>query len=100
MNFYDHFIGFWCLNSDQEDGATCSDWTVQFCCPRTATSECDVEGYSWSQWSNSDTADGTGDWEQKSTQICANPIATKVETINGNDFNTMTHISWDQQIVF
>ena len=93
----DLVMGFWCVNSEQDTG-TCEDFSVEFCCPKTATADCTADGYSWSEWYNVDSPDESGDWELHSNQMCANPTAVKAETLSGNAFNNMTHI--DNEIGF
>jgi hypothetical protein len=84
-------MGFWCVNSEQESG-TCEDFSVEFCCAKTSTGNCDAEGYAWSEFYNVDSPDASGDWELRSNDMCSNPTAVKAETVSGNDFNAMTHI--------
>ena len=67
-------LGFWCVNSEQSDGQ-CADFSVQFCCPTTATGDCSADGYKWSEYVNNDLPDGIGDWESLPATVCANPIA-------------------------
>ena len=55
--------GFWCINSEQDVGGTCTDWKVRFCCQKWVTSECNADGYSWSTWNNRDSASDAGDFE-------------------------------------
>lgn len=42
-----------------------------------------------------DSPDNSGDWELRSDEMCANPTAVKAETVDGSDFNNMTHIDND-----
>ena len=79
-------MGFWCVNSEQT-GGVCEDWSVQFCCPKMATGGCDKSGYAWSEWYNVDQPDESGDWELRSNDMCANPLAVKAETVSGNPFD-------------
>jgi hypothetical protein len=56
------------------------------------------DGYEWSTWLNSDTAEGDGDWETRSSftqsQVCASPIAVQANPLNLNS-SSMTHIDND-----
>ena len=89
--------GFWCVNSEQASNM-CEDFSVQFCCPKSATGDCSADGYSWSDFYDNDDPDNSGDWELRSDEICANPIAVKAETLSGSDFDAQTHI--DNEIGF
>ena len=40
-------FGFYCLNSEQNDGNICADFEVQLCCPKTQNGHCDIKGYEW-----------------------------------------------------
>ena len=93
----DMMMGFWCVNDEQTGGA-CEDFSVEFCCPKTATGDCSEAGYEWSDFYNVDDPSDSGDWELRSDQMCANPIAVKAETVSGDRFNNMTHI--DNEIGF
>lgn len=84
-------MGFWCVNSEQSGGA-CADWSVEMCCPKSATGDCSAQGYQWSDWYNVDNPAESGDWELHSDDFCANPTAVQAQTLSGAPFDTTTHI--------
>ena len=48
-----------------------------------ATGSCDKLGYSWSDWQDQDDPTESGDWELRSDQVCANPLALKAMSVSG-----------------
>ena len=49
----DKDLGFWCSNSEQKNGAMCTDFEVKFCCPKWKDgSDCSEEEYGWTGWLN------------------------------------------------
>ncbi|XP_017314239.1 cartilage intermediate layer protein 1 isoform X2 [Ictalurus punctatus] len=42
-------VGFWCINSEQPEGKSCSNYAVRFLCPRDTKPE--TQG-TWGQWSD------------------------------------------------
>ena len=96
-------LGFWCIN-DEQDGSPCADFEVRVCCPKyQAGSDCNEEGFGWTQWTNRDDPGDTGDWETLSSygtsDVCSSPIgvearmadATMMASI-GQSSSVMTHI--------
>ncbi|XP_055515432.1 uncharacterized protein LOC129711657 [Leucoraja erinacea] len=74
--------GFFCVNSNQRDGA-CQDYRIRFTCPE---SFCNCK----TQWFDRDDPTGHGDYEvitnlrnENPGVICPNPIACEVETLSG-----------------
>ena len=49
----DYKHGFWCINNEQPD-ASCFDYQVQYCCPKSQIGSCDQTGYAWSAWQDED----------------------------------------------
>ena len=86
-------LGFWCLNSEQTHvSGICQDFSIQVCCPETATGDCNQPGYNWTEFYDNDNPDGMGDWEARSDTMCEAPTAIQVQTKDGTAFNTFTHI--------
>ena len=92
-------LGFYCLNSEQNDGQ-CADFEVRYCCPKMQVGECNTKGYEWTAWLDRDDPVGQGDWENLDAfepgQACANPIAAKAQDLSGAGYSDqITHLSLD-----
>ena len=59
-----HPDGYTCVNEEQINGYKCVDMEIRFCCPnKYSAGQCNVDGYTWSGWHNSDGPGDDGDWE-------------------------------------
>jgi len=73
--------GLVCVNSDQEPGHQCSEYSVRYLCSVSG-----IDGTpTWSDWYNTDSASGDGDHEErfKHQNICGGvaPIAMEVQAV-------------------
>ena len=63
-----HPDGYTCVNEEQNGGYKCVDMEIRFCCPNKYTAgSCDVAGYAWGDWHNTDSPLGDGDWEARTS---------------------------------
>jgi len=82
--------GLVCLNSDQDAGSSCHEYSVRYLC-----SVSNIDGTpTWSGWYNTDSAGGDGDHEERSKHqnICGGvaPIAIQAQVLaGGSAFNVM-----------
>ena len=72
---------------------------IRFCCPNKYTAgSCDVDGYEWTDWWNTDAATGDGDWEARTSlmmgRTCPTPIAIEAQPLDDGSTQT-THIDID-----
>ena len=98
FKYYSNHCGLSCRNSDQQSGE-CYDYEVRFCCssnPPTSPT------CSWTNWINTDSAGGSGDWEtvcniknEGSLQETCNPAAFEARTVDGHVYANQTNEQFD-----
>lgn len=90
-------FGFYCLNSEQNDGNVCADFEVQYCCPKYQIGHCNLKGYDWTDWLNNDIPADSGDWELLASlnpnQACSHPTGVKVKDVGIGGSVNPTHLS-------
>ena len=86
--------GLVCVNSDQEPGQSCHDYSIRYMCRSNTTGNNGPVTVIWSDWYRMDSPTGDGDHEERSKDqnICGGvaPIAIQAEVaVNGNTIDVM-----------